>query len=216
MRNTKCLRQIAAATAVLALHIAAVRILLGTYGYFQVFRERPQEHVLYLLNLPNPAATRLLPSATPQLYIFGSLLPPLSAPVIRGFPVPPLITAPSDRAIMLPAPEADSSLRGLARALGCTLDKYETLPPGQKSRCAEQLALAGIGTPIVRTMDEQRLRIVWDREYARKQAPFLVPCIGPGGGLDFITLARCLAGIAINGFDPDKLPTYAEYPEDAK
>ncbi|HEX5281138.1 MAG TPA: hypothetical protein VFW28_13745 [Micropepsaceae bacterium] len=169
-----------------------------------------------MLTLPTPAIPRPPQLTIQQYYIFGSVLPPLSAPTMRAFPAPSADTRPSSKAITRTTPETNSPLQALSQALGCTLDKYEKLSLEQKTRCAGQIALSGISTVLVPTRDEQRLRYVFEREYARKQAPFLLPCIGPGGGLDFITMARCAADIALNGFDPDKLPTYAVYPDDAR
>jgi hypothetical protein len=103
----------------------------------------------------------------------------------------------------------------VAQAIGCTFDKYEDLLLDQKLRCAGQLALSGIGAQLALARDEQRLRIVWEREYARKRALFLVPCSSPTG-LDLITPARCAAGIALSGFGSDKLPTYANHPGGAR
>jgi hypothetical protein len=53
----------------------------------------------------------------------------------------------------------------------------------------------------------------WYRDRARKSAPTLLPCANPNAAAVGLDTLFCLADIAINGYHPDKMPSYGDKQE---
>ena len=131
--------------------------------------------------------------------IFSTLvLPPLPEPVsppwINATPLPaltlPSVSLPSNEnapfALALVAPFAPDSagdsfvLGALENYFSCNMANYDKLPPEEKARCTPQLARRDLNVHYVLTPYEHQLQVVFAREFARKRAPLLLPCM-PGG-----------------------------------
>lgn len=184
--------------AVAAFHVALVGALLSVRTLLG-FRPETRDTVTWII-VP-PVQVPPAPTSIPQPRVLGSLLPPLSAPVITlpALPNPIFPSRAPGNAITLPNATPTLSLQLFDRDLRCSLERYDSLEREEAIHCTD--ILAGLNSPeqYALTMDEENLHARWEREYARKKAPFLVPCIGPGGLADFITLIKCVADVATIG-----------------
>ena len=225
-------RRTVSALLVVTIHLVAIQLILTVDR--QPVTMRVVSEIFSTLVLPP------LPELVRPPQMRPTPLPTIALPSVT---LPPSENAPFALAPVAPFAEqgalGDSYVLGaLGEYFACNMANYDKLSPEEKARCAPQLTQRDLSMPYVPTLHEHQLQVVFAREFARKKAPLLLPCM-PGGtdpkhgflamGMPDnssderakpvigITIGQiiCLANGAIDGFDPDTSTTYADYPYDS-
>lgn len=194
-------RKSAAALFAVLAHLLAISLLISTDR-----RVIPLQPVTIFVSVPVRQSFLAPPAPAVPTSLPAITVPPILLP---GTDMPPGAVAPAAR-----APDALGDffvLGAIGRHLPCTVSSYDGLPEEERARCAGALARQDAGAAYVPSLRQHQAQVVFSHELARKKAPFLVPCFA---GLSLATIL-CLADVAINGFDADRLPGYATYPYDS-
>ncbi|MEI9995983.1 MAG: hypothetical protein WDM91_15415 [Rhizomicrobium sp.] len=194
-------RRLSGAAAVALLHAALVWALLV---YSHAGRDRPaaavaEREIIFFFPPPppHPARPRDRDAAS------RSAAPTPSAAT----------TYPDFRGITIP--DAGGS-PALGRSLfGCSPEEKADLSPEMRARCGNGFAFDN-SVDIRDGTARSRAAALWERGRERKNAPLLLPCMSPNAppGLSIGTVI-CLAKGAIEGFDPNAQPSYADQPGQA-
>jgi hypothetical protein len=187
-------RRTAGAALVLLLHIALVAALINAIS--ETPRIAQAEREIMLQFLPPPNKPKPLPGHRSE----GRPSPAL--PDYHGITLPPA------------APEAPS-LGGLGRSLfGCSPENLANLPPDERTRCAAAMAMGpGNSVDFRDHVNRSADAALWERDRARKNSPFLLPCMSPQGFSPLYT-AYCAAKTALDGkFDPEDQLGYQDLPD---
>jgi hypothetical protein len=113
--------------------------------------------------------------------------------------VEPVPSLPPSEPVPAPAPD----IRGFGQALsGCAPENFANLDERQRSRCRTIGALPSYDPGAVDYADHSGQvpgAGRWQRELARKNAPFLLPC-GNARRADPVYTAACIVGTIADGF----------------
>jgi len=106
------------------------------------------------------------------------------------------------------APSAGQQRLSLALA-SCAPDNWDNQTEEVKAACTRihAVVLADPGRFGVTTDIKQSK--VWERELLRQRAPYLAPCMTPGGP-DVLYLLYCVYDVLFHGYDREKMPRYSE------
>jgi hypothetical protein len=196
-------RKIFGTAAVIVLHIAIVVVLLNATIIKGIFKPAPRETILYLRPPPKPQVK--LPAK------------PVVPPVRKTAPVAKLQSRPSST---VPNAAAPAEVSGPAsQGLDCRAANLPKLTDEQRAACAKAAVGPKQDNSDVDYADhsgEIPGAARWAREKQRKNAPPLLPCASNQSIYATASTATllCLAKGAINGFDPDSIPSYGDKPEE--
>jgi len=181
---------------VAAVHVVLIAMLLRTAS------DRPPR--------PAPAVERtiwLAPIARPKPSQSQAQIPP---PTIS----PAAPAYPDYRGITLPPDVFANQSPGLNRSLfGCDGLDLKALTPEQRAHCtAAPYALMhpDDGVDFHDGAGRSRYAALWARRLAIKQGPLLLPCANPQAASIDLGTVLCVAKGAIEGFDLDAQPSYAD------
>ena len=192
-------RRLASLAIVALLHVAVIAALLTlSHQKTNIAGAMPRETILWFPS-PRPEAATQKPAETKPSA--AAATPQYRLPDYRG------ITLPRD------APTVPPSLGGLHGSLfGCA--DLDRLTPEERAHCGGALMTPDDSVDFRDHVDRSRLAALWERGRLRKNGPLLLPCMDPHAppGISLATVA-CLAKGAIEGFDPDTQPSYADAPD---
>lgn len=194
------LRRVASALFVVLFHGLVLLALLWA-GIHRAEETPPAREVV--LNFIQPSAPADKKPAVPP-------------PSVRLIGPPPTVAPAQGESSAPPATNNAGTLNGLYFYLyECTPENFANLTEAEKARCA-QASLSPVPNDT-RSLLNQPSRAKdaphWQRALARKKAPPLLPCMGPGGFSPLGT-ALCLGKAAGKGSfgDLDEAPGYGDEP----
>lgn len=200
-------RKFAGAAAVVILHVAIIAILLNSTVVHRIFKPEPKETILYLQPL-------MKSKVKPQVRHV--------APPARRVAPPVMPQSPSSPTV----PQTNGQTSNPPAALGyqlydCRAANLPKLTDAQRAACAKAQVGPkedkGDSVDFADHSDQVPGAERWAREKARKNAPTLLPCASAASIFATMSTATiaCLAKGAINGFDLDSQPSYADKPKEA-
>lgn len=195
------LRRFGGFAAVLVLHIAIVVAFLNATQWRERHNAQIKEVVLHLVTLPAPKPE---PAAKNQKRAAVRRAAPTAAP--HAFFVPPsILNAPRTNGLSGPF-------------FDCSPDQLTTATPEERAACASASLAQRYDPHAVDYRDHtdrSKSAALWAEDRARKNAPFLLPCMSPGGFNPLYT-AYCLGKSAVQGkVDPKDQPGYQDMPDHA-
>jgi hypothetical protein len=195
------LRRLAGAFAVLVLHAAIIFAFLNATQWRERHVAQTKEIVLHLVNLPAPKSE---PVTKNPKHVIARRSAPNTAP--PAFFVPPSI---------LNAPQTNGLRQ---RLFDCSREQLATATPEERAACASASLTPRYDPGAVDYRDHtdrSKSAALWAEDRARKNAPFLLPCMSPGGFNPLYT-AYCLGKGAVQGkIDPKDQPGYQDMPQHA-
>jgi hypothetical protein len=155
------------------------------------FRMVPEPRLIELIisttRLPQPRTRKEAPKAA------------LTREAVRPVPQTSALAEPLSPTVPTPAPD----IKGFGQALvGCAPENLTNLDEAQRSRCRKFGALASYDRSAVDYADRSdKVPGVkrWEREFARKKAPLLLPC-GNSRSADPVYTGACIIANIANGF----------------
>lgn len=200
-RTEFALRRFGGFAAVLAFHVAIVAAFLNATQWRDHHDTQIREIVLHLVMPPVQRPEPL--TKNPKRAAVRRTEPNSSPP---AFFVPPSI---------LNAPTANGLNR---RFFDCSPEQLMAATPEQRAACASASLAPRYDPGAVDYRDHtdrSKSAALWAEDRARKNAPFLLPCMSPGGFNPLYT-AYCLSKSALQGkVDPKDQPGYEDMPEHA-
>jgi hypothetical protein len=195
------MRKFGGAAAVLALHILIIAAFLSATRWSVYHGERTREIVLHLVT-PQVPKTKI--ALKPRKKVTVPRIPSSSS-LLPSFALPKTLAAPQTNGAG-------------AQFFDCTPGQMEAATPEERAACASAALTPRYDpgqTDYRDHTDRSKSAALWARGRARKNAPFLLPCMSPAGFSPLYT-AYCLGKAAVQGkIDTESQPGYEDMPEHA-
>jgi hypothetical protein len=194
-------RKFGSAAAVLALHVLVIAAFLSATRWSIYNREQTREIVLHLVAPRVPAANL---AVKPHKKISVPHIPSSSS-LAPTFTLPKTLTAPQTNGAG-------------GQFFDCSPNQMATATPEQRTACASAALTPRYDpeqTDFRDHTDRSKSAALWARDRARKNAPFLLPCMSPAGFSPLYT-AYCLDKAAVQGkIDTEGQAGYQDLPDHA-